>query len=630
MNIDFLPLALICLLGVPPANARDYHVSVNGNDHDEGSPQKPFRTISAAAQAAQPGDTVTVHAGVYRERIDPPRGGTSEDKRIVYQAAQGEKVEIKGSEIIKGWVQIHGEVWKATLPNAFFGAFNPYSDLIHGDWFANKGRKHHTGAVYLNGDWLREAPTLDAVQKETGTSPLWFAEVDDKNTTIWAQFKGGNPNEQLVEINVRQSVFYPAKPGRNYITVRGFTMRHAATPWAPPTAEQIGLIGTHWSKGWIIEDNVISHSACSGVTLGKYGDEWDNKSESADAYNRTIQRAMENGWNKGTVGHHIVRNNAISHCEQAGVVGSLGAIFSEITDNDIHDIWVKRQFEGAEMGGIKLHASIDVLIKNNRIHNAGRGIWMDWMAQGTRITGNLCYDNSTDDLFLEVNHGPFLVDNNLLLSKLSVKDWSEGGAFVHNLIGGQIESKSSSRSTPFHHAHSTALAGLSSIKGGDHRFFNNLFAGGGDPAGTAHKTDGGIAITGLGLWMYDVREAPLRTGGNVYFKGALPYGGEASPSAQPNESLNMQVVEANDQVFLELAIGQQASETTGKLVTSERLGKTKVSGCAFENRDGSPVKIDTDYFGKPRSEANPSAGPFEHPGASPLKLRVWPSSKASE
>jgi alpha-L-arabinofuranosidase len=38
--------------------------------------------------------------------------------------------------------------------------------------------------------------------------------------------------------------------------VRGFTMRHAATPWAPPTAEQIGLIGTHWSKGWIIEDNV--------------------------------------------------------------------------------------------------------------------------------------------------------------------------------------------------------------------------------------------------------------------------------------------------------------------------------------------------------------------------------------
>ena len=38
--------------------------------------------------------------------------------------------------------------------------------------------------------------------------------------------------------------------------MRGFTLEHAATNWAPPTAEQIGLIGTHWSKGWIIENNV--------------------------------------------------------------------------------------------------------------------------------------------------------------------------------------------------------------------------------------------------------------------------------------------------------------------------------------------------------------------------------------
>jgi hypothetical protein len=32
--------------------------------------------------------------GVYRERINPPHGGESDHKRIVYQAANGEKVEI--------------------------------------------------------------------------------------------------------------------------------------------------------------------------------------------------------------------------------------------------------------------------------------------------------------------------------------------------------------------------------------------------------------------------------------------------------------------------------------------------------------------------------------------------------
>ena len=254
---------------------------------------KPFKTISAAARVAQPGDVITVHEGVYRERITPPRGGTSDRKRIVYQAAPGEKVEIKGSEVVKNWVKVQDDVWKVTLPNSFFGSFNPYSDLIRGDWFNPKGREHHTGAVYLNGDWLNEAAKLDDVLKPAGATPLWFGQVDKDNTTIWAQFKGVNPNEQLVEINVRRTVFYPEKPGINYITVRGFTLRHAATPWAPPTAEQVGLIGTHWSKGWIIENNEISHSRCSGITLGKYGDQWDNTSaNTAEGYVKTIERAL--------------------------------------------------------------------------------------------------------------------------------------------------------------------------------------------------------------------------------------------------------------------------------------------------------------------------------------------------
>jgi len=30
---------------------------------------------------------------------------------------------------------VQGDVWKAVLPNSFFGSFNPYSDTIHGDWF---------------------------------------------------------------------------------------------------------------------------------------------------------------------------------------------------------------------------------------------------------------------------------------------------------------------------------------------------------------------------------------------------------------------------------------------------------------------------------------------------------------
>ena len=357
----------------------------------------------------------------------------SDEKRIVYQAAPGEKVIIKGSERITGWKKVEKATWRVILPNRFFGDFNPYSDLIYGDWYEAR-QPYHTGAVYLNGHWLKEAPrkayviasaavaeesierlmnvellriqggsgitvpatgfaskngdaaviklkkgksclgpmkdgdwlvyegldfgdgaqdlvlgaaspvgggfveirlggaegellgrfdagvtaewthfqyfnakinrklsgkqTIALVFKARPVAPAgaddagyWFAQVDNDTTTIWAQFKGVDPNKELVEINVRQSVFYPEKEGMNYITVRGFTLEQAATPWSPPTAEQVGLIGTHWSKGWIIEDNTIQYSACAGVTLGKHGDEFDNTYN----YFRTIEKGLERG-----------------------------------------------------------------------------------------------------------------------------------------------------------------------------------------------------------------------------------------------------------------------------------------------------------------------------------------------
>jgi len=633
---------LFSALLVTSLQATELHVAVSGNDGNSGTQVAPLRTIQRGAELARAGDVVTVHAGTYRERVTPPRGGETGQKRIVYQAATGEEVEIKGSEVVKNWVKEQEGVWKVTLPNSFFGNFNPYSDLIHGDWFEDKGRAHHSGAVYLNGEWLIEAATRDDVLKAAGAQALWFAKVDKTHTMIWAQFKGEDPNEQVVEINVRRTVFYPAKPGINYLTVRGFTMRHAATPWAPPTAEQIGLIGTHWSKGWIIENNVISHSMCSGVTLGKYGDEWDNKSaNSAEGYVKTIERALKNGWNKENIGHHVVRNNRISNCEQTGICGSLGAVFSEISGNHIYSIWAKRQFEGAEMGGIKIHGAIDMLIKHNLIHNAGRAMWMDWMAQGTRITGNLCYDNSSDDLFLEVNHGPYLVDNNVFLSGFNVRDWSEGGAFVHNLFAGKIDSRPEpGRSTPYHPAHATDIAGLCEIKGGDNRFYNNIFVGGAEPNDIhAWERNNPRRFAGFGLWAYDTREFPLQTGGNVYLNGARPYAKESQGLVLPDLDPKIRVLQTPEieleklrvsdawvaNVHLRLSLEQAIQRAVAVPVTTGMLGKARVPQLGYENPDCRPMTIDTDYFGKPRNAAKPTPGPFESPAANTdtQPIKVW-------
>nr|MCU0247113.1 right-handed parallel beta-helix repeat-containing protein [Bryobacter sp.] len=520
--------------------AAEYHVAVTGSDAADGSRARPFRTIGKAAQSAQPGDVITVHAGTYRERVTPPRGGLSDSQRITYQAAPGEEVWIKGSELARGWKPHQGNVWVLTLPKSFFGSYNPFTDLIEGDWFTDKGRPHHTGELFFNGKSMFEAARLEDVLNPTpfpdardpeASTWKWFTTSDAESTTLYANFHGRDPNRETVEITVRDSCFYPDQPGRDYLTIRGFRMSHAATQWAAPTAEQIGLLGTHWSKGWIIENNQLSGSKCSCLTLGKERatghNVWTRNpiKDGATHYNEVILRALEAGWSREKIGSHIVRNNTIFDCEQAGIAGSLGAIHSRITGNHIFDVWAKRQFTGAEMGGIKLHGAIDVLIQGNRIHNAGRGLWMDWMAQGTRITGNVLYDNSTDDLFVEVNHGPFVVDHNVFLSPLNLRDWSEGGAYAHNLFAGRIMSRPElNRWTPYHRAHSTALAGVTLTHGGDNRFFNNLFFGGPPPAA---PKPGDPTLDGYGLAVYDKRKFPTRAAGNVYFAGATPLASES-------------------------------------------------------------------------------------------------------
>ncbi|QOY88336.1 right-handed parallel beta-helix repeat-containing protein [Paludibaculum fermentans] len=631
--------AALLLLVAFLAPAAEFHISPKGSDRNSGTSSSPFKTISAAAAVAQPGDVITVHEGIYRERVTPPRGGTSESKRIVYQAAAGEKVTITGAEVIRGWKLIQPGVWKVTIPNTYFGSYNPYKDLIVGDWFTGKGRPHHTGEVYLNGKSLWETHLLERVlspqvfpdgRDQEGSTWTWFTESDDVNTSLYANFHDRNPNEELVEINVRDSCFYPAQPGRDYITVRGFHLKQAATQWAAPTAEQIGLIGTHWSKGWIIENNVISDSKCSCVTLGKDRktghNVWmnDPSRDGAIHYNEVIVRALAIGWSREKIGSHVVRNNTIFNCEQAGIAGSLGAIYSQILNNHIYNVWAKRQFTGAEMGGIKLHAAIDVVIKGNRIHNAGRGLWLDWMAQGTRVTGNLFYDNTTDDIFVEVDHGPFVIDNNVLLSEVSLRDWSEGGAYAHNLMAGRVSSSPElSRSTPYHRAHSTALAGLRNIKGGDDRFYNNIFIGGAQPAQAESRSPAAARrFDGYGLWVYDTREANLQAGGNVYYNGAKPYGLEAAPTVDAGNPKPV-IVEQGGHGYLVLHLGPEVAQAGTQRVTTALLGKARIPNLAFEKADGSELLLSTDFAGKRRSDSTPTPGPFETPGQGEVKIRIW-------
>ena len=652
----------------------------------DGTRNHPFRFIQEAANVAREGDVVIVGPGIYREFVHPVNGGTK-DNPITYCTTEPLGAVITGAEIIKDWVPFKDNVWKVNVPNNIFGSYNPFTTLVEGDWFF-AAKPVHTGDVYLNGKSMYECSSIEECEnpqiRKSSWDPefstyTWYSAQESGDTVIFANFHGLDPNEETVEISVRRNCFMPLENGINYITVSGFAMRQAATQWAPPTAYQDGLIGPHWAKGWIIEDCEISESKCSGISLGKYlqpnnNNKWTTtfKKDGTQTERDAICQAVNEGWNKENIGSHTIRRCDIHDCGQTGIVGHLGAVFSNIEDNHIYRINNKQNLEGAEIGGIKLHAAIDVNIRRNHIHHCTRGLWLDWQAQGTRVSQNFFHDNMPpegceiagplslgEDIFVEVSHGPTLIDHNLLLSDISGRISTQGIAFVHNLINGSFSwvgdgtdngglKFQSCRYTPYHVPHSTAIAGFMTILHGDARFYNNIFVqkeirqelrdyvnriGQGvitqynlicgtkpyDGYPTSEKYFASLrpkpdAEYGPGFNDRYYDHLPVWAYGNAYFNGAQPCDVEHNPYIDNSHSVKVIVTDDDGSYRLHTNLYEYLPRSMTRMVSTEILGEAFEPEQRFENNDGTPILFDTDYFGRKRG-IHPLCGPFEE-GAS--------------
>ena len=642
-----------------------------------GTREMPFRWINDAARIARPGDEVIVAPGIYRESVDPIFAGEA-DARIVYRSQEPLGALITGAEEIKNWEPYQGNTWVCRVDNGVFGGYNPYTTIVGGDWyFAPLVR--HTGAVYLNDRQLYETETLEECLRGEVYAPSWEPEwsvykwytcQEGHQTVIYANFQGKNPNEEKVEINVRRNCFMPSKTGVNYITFSGFRVSKAATTWAPPAAYQDGMIGPHWSKGWIIEDCDISGSKCCGISLGKYLDpENDHYFTRKHVKSPTqmerdaVCRGQYHGWLKEKVGGHIVRRCKIHHCEQTGIVGRMGAVFSLIEDNEIYNINNMQQLGGAEIAGIKLHAAIDVVMRRNHIHHCTMGIWCDWQAQGTRISQNLLHDNNppesvasakggmmSQDVFVEVSHGPTLIDNNIMLSRASLRLAAQGVACVHNLmlgaftaVGGgtdmTVNGINQPRYTPYHIRHRTEVAGFMTILHGDNRIYNNIFVQNWPVTQTEVKQDMGFMMAdnqtvGTGVfdeyptyedWIahfdldkpadmrklteYHFAHLPVWIDGNAYFNGAVSWKKEEHALIDGEHPVRVQLEKRDGGYFLNTNLYEFMGDFRDGVITSDGLGYAFEPEQRFEDPDGTAISFDRDYAGNHRGPA-PLPGPF--------------------
>ncbi len=648
-----------------------FYVDANAKRTGNGSKDYPFKSISEAAKIATAGDEVLVYPGTYREYVNPVNAGTK-DAPITYKSVEPLKAIITGGEVIKNWKRHEGDVWVARISNSLFNGYNPYTTFVYGDWYFAKADKH-TGCVYLNDKAMYEVSSLEDCIKaevyECSWEPeasrfKWYTVQDKENdtTVIYANFRGADPTKENVEINVRKNVFFPSKTGVNYIHVDGFNINKAATNWAPPAAFQDGMIGPHWSKGWIIENCEIWGSKCAGISLGKYLDP-DNDHYFTYKYVKSptqmerdaVCRGQYHGWLKENIGSHIIRHNNIHNCEQGGIIGRMGGVFSIIEDNHIHHINNMMELGGAEIAGIKMHAAIDVTMRRNHIHHCTMGIWCDWEAQGTRLTQNLLHDNEMpafakqlkggmmcQDIFVEVSHGPTLIDNNILLSQVSLRFATQGVALVHNLICGSFTSVSNGttwRYTPYHMPHRTEVMGFMTILHGDDRFYNNIFVqkGAADAKVVMHDHDEGTDSENreVGTFVFDdyptydewnaqfdfskpadmgalekvhFGHLPIWSEGNVYLGGAKPFKKEKDAIVK-DVPVSVELSEENGSPILKTNVFDLIKDVRVKGVNTDTLGKAFEPDQPFENNDGTPIVFNKDYFDDLRAE-DVLPGPF--------------------
>jgi parallel beta-helix repeat protein len=355
-----------------------YHVSgrsPQASDAAPGTAERPWRSISRAAEAMQPGDSAVIHAGVYREHVRPGRSGTA-SASITYQAAPGEEVVLTGADLVTGWTSAGNGVWKKE-PWTYSFATHP-----------NDARHRLIGRceqVIVDGRLLAQVDRLDRMPPGS-----FFA--DTENKVLYVRLAGDrDPNQTVVEASVRPVCFGPGwgRARRDYITARGLVIRHAAN-----MAQRGALFaqGDHWT----IEDCVVEYSNGSGVSF--HGDH---------ATLRRVSSRYNGQQGLGASGRHFVLEEvALEHNNVKGY------------DKD----W--------EGGGMKIAVARDGVVRRCRaVANNGVGLWFDIDVRDVVVEDCFCSKNAGHGIFVEISGG-FTVRNNLCVGNGTDDHWGQAGIAV--------------------------------------------------------------------------------------------------------------------------------------------------------------------------------------------------------
>ena len=182
LKILLCSISILGLLASTSAAQRQLHVAPPplGDDSNPGTLDQPVATILTAERAAQPGDTIQIHRGTYRESVRFLSSGTPA-RPITLQAYDDgsgpDKVILSGFDLIQPgingagqWEQYRGEIYKIQLTPEYGLSLGESAILIDGE--IQKIARWPNVEASFDFDWKNMAQAENAVFNEDSAGPL--------------------------------------------------------------------------------------------------------------------------------------------------------------------------------------------------------------------------------------------------------------------------------------------------------------------------------------------------------------------------------------------------------------------------------------------------------------------------
>jgi parallel beta-helix repeat protein len=342
-------------------------------DSGDGNAKRPYRTLAYAMKQLQPGDSLSLAPGTYRESLLFPDIKWTGAATSVQPAGKG-VVTIKGSDVVGGWERLEAGLyvkrpWDVNSQQVFIdGAplkqvggtvFNGYPER------ANHPMKKLHGSN--GGIWPGRVP--GGVQELTEGSFHYDADARSLYVKIAPSAPLGT-----VEVSVRPYLAL----GKNLrsVSLAGLRFQHANTT----AVSQSGALALSGDR-LVLEGIEVTHVDGNGIDI--------------------------------TGNENVIRGSRANYCGQVGM--KVRGRANKLIDNETSFNNTRGFNKWWEAGGAKFVGDGGLRDSEVRGHlavgNAGDGIWFDWMNSNNRVHGSVAAYNAGFGIHYEASQKGYIYDN---------------------------------------------------------------------------------------------------------------------------------------------------------------------------------------------------------------------------